>query len=282
MQQILEEICSKYNIDLLGWQPLSGGDINQVYKIKSKEGDFVIKINDAHLYPGMFEVEAKSLLKLRSSNSFVIPEVIGHGGIEDNMYLLLEYIKSEPNLDFSESFAKALAKLHQNNSSEFGLDFNNYIGRLSQENLPKRDSVLDFYINLRLEPQFKMASERGFKFRNIDQFYKTLEDIIPEEKASLIHGDLWSGNYLITENGEACIFDPAVAYAPREMDIAMMKLFGGYPQEIFEIYHNIYPLQHNWKNRIEIWQLYYILVHVNLFGSSYFSQAKGIINKFTA
>jgi fructosamine-3-kinase len=86
---------------------------------------------------------------------------------------------------------------------------------------------------------------------------------------------------LITEKGKACIFDPAIAYAPREMDIAMMKLFGGYPQDIFTIYNDIYPLKDDWKSRIPIWQLYFILVHVNLFGSSYYGQAKHIINQFT-
>ena len=116
--------------------------------------------------------------------------------------------------------------------------------------------------------------------KTLDEFYKNLESIIPKEKASFIHGDLWAGNYLITPNNKACIFDPAIAYAPREMDLAMMKLFGGYPQEVFKIYEEIFPLQDDWKSRISLWQLYYILVHLNLFGASYYGQANHILKQY--
>ena len=279
--QDVKEICERHNIRAKNINALSGGDINQVFKITSLNDDYVIKLNEALRFPEMFKLEAKSLQILEKTESFVIPEVIGYGEYKDKTYLILNYVKSEKGFNFSEEFATSLAKLHKNRSENFGLDFDNYIGRLHQYNLPKQDNSLDFYINLRLEPQFKLARERGFDFKGVNQFYKTLEQLIPQENASLIHGDLWSGNYLITEKGKACIFDPAIAYAPREMDIAMMKLFGGYPQDIFSIYNDIYSLKDDWKSRIPIWQLYYILVHVNLFGASYYGQAKHIINQFT-
>lgn len=280
--RLVQDICKRHRIEALNIKPLSGGDINQVYKIMSSEGNYVIKLNEALRYPDMFEIEAKSLQILSKTDSFVIPKVIGNGEQKDKTYLLLEYIDSNNSSQFSEVFATALAKLHKNQTDNFGLEFNNFIGRLHQKNLPKQPKSIDFYINLRLEPQFKLASDQGFEFKNVDKFYTILEDLIPDEKASLIHGDLWSGNYLITENREACIFDPAIAYAPREMDLAMMKLFGGYPQDIFDIYNEIFPLENNWESRIPVWQLYYILVHVNLFGSSYYNQAKQIITKNTA
>jgi fructosamine-3-kinase len=280
--QYVREICKLHNIEALDTKPLTGGDINQVFKVISANGNFAIKLNEVNKFPKMFEVEDKSLQILQNTNSFTIPKVIGCGNYVDKTYLILEFIESDNSLNFSETFATALAKLHKNRSDYFGLEFNNYIGRLPQFNLPHQNNSLDFYINLRLEPQFKMAHDNGFEFKNINQFYRILKNLIPEEKASLIHGDLWSGNYLITQKGKACVFDPAIAYAPREMDVAMMKLFGGYPQDIFEIYNDIFPLEIDWESRISLWQLYYILAHGNLFGSSYYQQAKNIVNQYVA
>ena len=279
--QYLKHICERHHIVYQNITALSGGDINDTYKIATSEKAYVIKLNQAERFPEMFEIEAKSLDLLAETQSFIIPKVIAYGEYQQYTYLILEYIESASGLDFSENFAQALAKLHRHQSEIFGLDFDNYIGRLEQYNQPQKQNPVDFYIDLRLEPQFKMAKEKGFEFGNLNQFYKNLESIIPQEKASLIHGDLWAGNYLITPNNKACIFDPAIAYAPREMDLAMMKLFGGYPQEVFKIYDEVFPLQDNWESRISLWQLYYILVHLNLFGASYYVQAQQIVKQFS-
>lgn len=278
--QYLKHICERHHIKSQNITGLSGGDINDTYKIITSEEAYVIKLNQAERFPKMFEIEAKSLDLLSNTQSFVIPKVIAYGEYEQYTYLILEYIESASHQKISENFAQALAKLHQHQSEDFGLDFDNFIGRLEQYNLPQKQNPVDFYIGLRLEPQFKIAIDKGFEFKNLDEFYKNLESIIPKEKASFIHGDLWAGNYLITPDNQACIFDPAIAYAPREMDLAMMKLFGGYPQEIFKIYNEIFPLQDNWKSRINLWQLYYILVHLNLFGASYYGQANHILKQY--
>lgn len=277
--QHIKEICKLNTIDFQHISPLSGGDINETYKVDSTETAYVIKINQAERFPQMFELESKSLEILSKTKSFVIPEVIAYGDFKNYTYLILDYIKSGKPQNASESFAAALAKLHQTQSDKFGLDFNNYIGRLPQTNLPQKLNALEFYIDLRLEPQFKLARQNGFEFKNLDTFYKKLESIIPKEKASLIHGDLWAGNHLFTST-QACVFDPAIAFAPREMDVAMMKLFGGYSQDIFNIYDEIYPLEMNWSSRIKLWQLYYILVHLNLFGATYYGQAKQIVDQY--
>ncbi len=277
--QHIKAICKQNAIGYKNIAPLSGGDINDTYKVTTSNATFVIKVNQANRFPKMFELEAESLNLLSKTQSFEIPEVIAYGNFKSYTYLIIDFVESGQPQNTSEIFAVALAKLHHNNAKQFGLEFNNYIGRLPQTNLPQRDSVLDFYIDLRLEPQFKLAQQKGFEFKNLEGFYKKLESIIPDEKPSLIHGDLWAGNHLFTPN-QACIFDPAIAYAPREMDLAMMKLFGGYSQEIFEIYDEIFPLESDWNYRIPLWQLYYILVHLNLFGASYFGQAKQIISRY--
>jgi len=230
----------------------------------------------------MFEREAEGLESLRKTNSFKIPEVIGFSSIDSWGYLLLEWLPPEPtNLNFWEKFAQNLARLHQTHSSGFGWKTDNYIGSLIQLNCPIVEDAREFYVEKRLKPQLKLAGEKGFTFKNLSLFYKNIQDEIPPEKASLIHGDLWSGNFLCTAGNTPALIDPATAFAPREMDIAMMKLFGGFPNWVFEKYNSLFPLEKAWEKRIEIWQLYYLLVHLNLFGSSYYFRVKEIISRYT-
>ncbi len=281
MKVTLQNIALKNNLILKQVIPLQGGDINEVFLLKCDAGDFVIKQNNAHRFPKMFEAEAHGLALLRNSQSFKIPKVIAYGNEENTSYLLLEFItKGTPSSGFWKDFAQHLAKLHKTTTENFGLTHHNYIGSLSQINKPE-SFASEFYINQRLEPQFKLASEKGFPFSSLDLFFKNISEEIPKEVPSLIHGDLWNGNYLVSENNEPVLIDPAVAFAPREMDLAMMQLFGGFPQEVYDTYHELFPLNHNWKNRIPIWQLYYLLVHLNLFGSGYLSQVTKIIKSFS-
>ncbi len=125
-----------------------------------------------------------------------------------------------------------------------------------------------------------MALQKGFSFSNIKRLYKNIYDEIPEESSSLIHGDLWNGNFMIDKNGMPALIDPAVSYASREMDIAMMHLFGGFDPILFETYNETYPLVNNWRDRLPLWQLYYLLVHLNLFGSSYYSRVKDVVDRY--
>jgi fructosamine-3-kinase len=104
--------------------------------------------------------------------------------------------------------------------------------------------------------------------------------VIPEERPSLIHGDLWNGNYLIAKEGKPVLIDPAVSYGIREMDLAMMHLFGGFSEEVYNVYHELSPLQAGWQDRTSLWQLYYLLVHLNLFGSGYLSQVQTAIKRY--
>jgi len=191
----------------------------------------------------------------------------------------LEYLDAQ-HTGNAEVFAQALAKLHNKRSIKFGLDFDNYIGSLAQKNTMSYSSASQFYINLRLEPQLKMASQKGYRFNSIERLYKTVEEVVPNEMASLIHGDLWSGNYMYTKD-KAAVIDPAISFAPREMDMAMMKLFGGFSPEVFEVYNEIYPRSEGWEERIELWQLYYLLVHLNLFGQSYYESVERIIKTYS-
>lgn len=280
MKRILDKIASTHTFNLISSKPLSGGDINDVFLLNCTEGHYVVKINSSEKFPGMFPAEAKGLELLRQSNSFKIPMIIGHGSVDKKSYLLLKYIsEGKTSGSFWKTFANQLAQLHQTTQQQFGLDHDNYIGSLPQQNT-LHDSVSEFYIAQRMEPQFRMAFDHGFHFSKLNLFYKTISEKIPEEPPALIHGDLWAGNYMVSEKTEPVLIDPAVAFAPREMDLAMMQLFGGYPKEVFEVYDSLFPLASNWKQRLDIWQLYYLLVHLNLFGSGYLRQVKSIVSKY--
>jgi len=261
-------------------QPLSGGDINEVYLLEAKRQKLVVKLNFAEKFPNMFTAEAKGLLELKQCNIFEIPEVIETGEISGLAFLMMGYISSigmKPN--FWEAFGQQLARLHAQTKPYFGFDEDNYIGSLMQHN-KKCAFAAEFYISQRLEPQIQMAVQHGFSFPELETFYKNVADEIPNEVSSLVHGDLWSGNFIVNNEGMPCLIDPAIAYAPREMDIAMMHLFGGFDTSLFDTYNAIFPLEKDWKERMPIFQLYYLLVHLNLFGDSYYSKVLQVIKKY--
>lgn len=280
MKNILHKIAIQNEPELIATQALFGGDINSVYRLETDKGNFVVKCNDAEKFPRMFAAEHKGLEFLRNSDSFIIPKAIVNNQVEDTAYLLMEYIPSGvKSTAFWRVFGEKLALLHKSTNATYGLNHDNYIGSLPQYNT-ECPSAAEFYIQQRLEPQFKMAADKGFTFSNLSSLYKSIWNDIPNEPSALIHGDLWNGNYMVFRSGDPVLIDPAVAYAPREMDLAMMQLFGGFPAEVFEVYNEAYPLAHDWKNRTDIWQLYYLLVHLNLFGAGYLPQVRMVLEKY--
>jgi len=279
--KLLEEI---FKTKILNYHALSGGSINQVYKVRTKDGVFCIKLNDANFSNNMFEAERKGLEILSESSNFTIPSVIENGTAADFSYLTMAFIESaDKSSSFNADFANRLANLHQNHSDKFGLQFNNFIGPIPQLN-SETTNWSDFYRDKRLMPMFEMAFAQNLLDQNdgkaLLHFCTQIDNIFPIEKASLLHGDLWSGNYLIDSNGSPCLIDPAVYFGHREMDLSMMKLFGGFDDEIFEIYNDAYPLESGWRDRLKYCQLYPLLVHVVLFGGGYVAQVKRIIDIF--
>ncbi|NJW53511.1 fructosamine kinase family protein [Salinimicrobium sp. CDJ15-91] len=280
-EKVIKQLGEQHNFQVKTSISLAGGSINRVYLLRTSEGERVIKINSATKFPGMFAAEKAGLDALKIAKALDAPEVFAVGQIEESAYLLLEYKKEgSQKVHFWEVFGQQLAQLHRNTSINFGFPSSNYIGSLAQYNNAE-SSAADFYIHQRLEPQIKMASERGFLLQNLSRVFKNIALEIPNEPPALIHGDLWSGNYLVNQEGLPCLIDPAVCYGPREMDLAMMKLFGGFPEDVFQIYHSAFPLESGWKERLSMWQLYYLLVHLNIFGSSYLPQVKKVIAGFS-
>lgn len=280
-RNLIEAIGKSEGFGVSGITPLAGGSINEVFLLSGTSVERVIKINKASRFPGMFEAEKEGLETLKKTKTFVVPEVFSIGEINGFSFLLMEYLpEGKANPGFWKEFSENLASLHRNTSSEFGFSSSNYIGSLPQLNEPK-PSVADFYISQRLEPQFSMALENGFEFKNLNLALKNIGESIPEEPPALLHGDLWNANYLVTETGLPALIDPAVCYGPREMDLAMMKLFGGFPRMVFELYSELFPLPSGFSERIPLWQLYYLLVHLNIFGSSYLPSVRTIIKDFS-
>jgi len=269
---------------ILSSRTLSGGDINQAAMFETTTGLWFAKWNRTDTYPGMFEAEARGLELLGNTNEIDVPAVIGTGEDQNCSMLVLEFIKPKRETDdFWEGFGQRLANLHKHTSSEFGLDHNNYIGSLDQINGQKTNWI-DFFISHRLEIQIKLAVDNSridsATIRLFEQMYAHLADFFPVEKPSLIHGDLWSGNFMTNSKGEACIIDPAVYYGHRLMDLGMSKLFGGFAPKFYEAYHHEFPLENNWQQAVDIANLYPLMVHVNLFGGGYLGSVKSILKRF--
>ncbi|OIQ37789.1 MAG: hypothetical protein BM555_00195 [Crocinitomix sp. MedPE-SWsnd] len=263
-------------------EKLTGGDINDVFKVVDAEKQFVVKVNSKADFPLMFEKEKTGLELL--NHTFKTPEVYRVGEYQNHQFLELEYLAESPKNDsFWLEFAKKLAKTHQKTEKTFGFHQDNFIGSLVQIN-DQKETWADFLIECRLNPMIEMAVNAGevnyVEAKIIEKFYSRINELYPEEQPALLHGDLWGGNYLSTNEGPVLI-DPAVYYGHREMDLGMMDLFGGFDAELFEIYNDIRPLEKNWESRIQYNQLYPLLVHLNLFGRSYWEQVLNILQKFT-
>ncbi|HAD98630.1 MAG TPA: ketosamine-3-kinase [Cryomorphaceae bacterium] len=256
--------------------PVSGGDINEAYRLDTDVGPLFLKKNHARKFPAMFEKEASGIELLARPGVIRLPKVIWWGEVAEEAFLVLEFIESAtPDSDFTERFGSQLAALHAVKGPYFGLDHDNYIGSLHQANRPT-NSWAEFFVEERLEPQFEKAFNAGYfhssQRREMQRLFEKLDIIFPEEKPALVHGDLWGGNYLTSTKGEPVLIDPAVYYGHREMDIAMMHLFGGFHKEVFYYYHQQYPLMEGWQRRTDLCNMYPLLVHVNLFGGSYAQQ----------
>jgi fructosamine-3-kinase len=254
-----------------------GGDINQSASFECGGAPYFVKWN-ASAPPAMFPTEAHGLRLLASANAIRVPAVIAQGDAVGACpaFLVLEWIETggrRSNGGTMERFGAALAALHRHTAAQHGLDRDNFIGRLPQPN-GQMASWAEFYRERRIGFQMELARQRGrlpgrreaLLTRLMERLPGLLDDAsIPP---SLMHGDLWGGNYLVDERGEAVLIDPAVCYGHREMDLAMSELFGGFSPRFYEAYFEAYPTP-GYPERRALYQLYYVLAHLNLFGESY-------------
>ncbi|MBI1342194.1 MAG: phosphotransferase [Terrimonas sp.] len=265
--------------------PVSGGSINNCYRVSSgKEKDYFLKLNRTDALPGLYKKEQAGLLWIEKQDAIRVPAVIKTGTHGDFQFLLMEWL--EPGLrteKFWASFGSRLARLHSLSHSAFGFPEDNYMGALPQVN-GYMDKWEDFYIHNRLMPQVKLAVDNKLieetEALQFEKLYKRLTGYFEPENPALLHGDLWSGNFICDSNSEPVLIDPAVYYGHRSIDLAMTKLFGGFDKLFYESYHYHYPLPANYQEQWDICQLYPLLIHLNLFGRGYLQEIKAILKKY--
>jgi len=261
---------------------VGGGDISAAWRVDMKAAAIFVKTGGLESL-AMFEAEAEGLRELLLAKAIRIPEVLSCGATANGAYLAIEWIEFDrPGGDTERLFGQQLAALHRHCKERFGWHRDNTIGRTPQHNQWSDDWV-EFFKSRRLDFQLQLARRKGFGGELQLAGAKLSDNLAPlfrdyEPSASLLHGDLWGGNWAATK-GQPVIFDPAVYYGDRESDIAMTKLFGGFGPEFYSAYQESWPMAPGHEDRLKLYQLYHVLNHLNLFGSAYLGRAMQLIRQ---
>jgi len=278
-------IQDEFDTEITSTTAVSGGDINKAAKCRLNNGKTVFVKYHKNAPENMFQAEAKGLELLRkhAPEDVLVPEVLSQPDKKSEA-LVLEWIETgSSDQTTHEKLGRGLAHIHKTTQSNFGLDHDNFIGKLHQSN-SEHATWSDFFFQERLEPQIRLAIDRALLTKNemnlAEHISSKLDSIYPCEPAALLHGDLWGGNYMVEQSGKPVLIDPAVYFGHREMDIAFTELFGGFPRAFYQAYEEHYPLQPGFEERKDLSNLYPILVHTNLFGGHYARQAKSMLQKF--
>lgn len=279
-----EHIENALNSTIINAAPVSGGDISQAYKIVVKTDRFFCKYHPGKNGFLMLKSEKEGLEAISATRTIRVPRVFHLGSLNKGGVLLMEYIEAKSPSDKDMAcFGRGMANLHGVISHSFGWNSDNYIGSLHQKNTPNAYWPI-FYVENRLLPQLVMAKERGGLSKEEVPERSVLLACITKhcnaDKPSLIHGDLWGGNYLIDESGDPVLIDPSISYADPGMDLAMSKLFGGFSSSFYDSYAESVSSPMPTEALIELYQLYYLLVHLNLFGASYAPAVRRILKQY--
>lgn len=293
LQEAIAE-CFDKNVSITGKHPVYGGDINDSYRLSLSDGTSIFMKCNSMSNLSFFEAEIKGLEALGKTETIGVPKAFGIGtdSSQRTSFLLMEHLDSAPRtVQYWEIFGSELAMLHRADSSSFtgedtdlpfGFDGDNYIGATPQINTPK-GAWITFFRDCRLAPQMKMA-EHYFDSRLRKKCIKLLERLdaylVEPEFPSLLHGDLWSGNALCGPDGKAWILDPAVYVGHFEADLAMTELFGNYPSSFYDSYSELNKIDSGYRDRKDLYNLYHLLNHLNLFGGSYGNSVRSIIDRY--
>lgn len=276
---IHELVERELGADVTESAPVGGGSISRAYRCRLSVGrDVFVKTAPSGAPPGMMEQERLSLHRIAETDTVRVPEVLGAGAD----WLILEWLEpAKPEREQWEQLGRQLARMHRAQAGEYGWESDNFIGALRQSN--RRHSVWpEFWRDERLVPQLEAAAPH-FDRRTQARFERLLASLderlgaADADGPSLVHGDLWNGNVQFTAD-RAAVLDPACSYGHREVDLAMAALFGGFPAEFLAGYEAEWPLLQGAEERRAIYQLYYLLVHVNLFGGGYVLQTHRLLD----
>ena len=282
IEPILEHALGT-SAQMITCSPVGGGCINYCYRVAIPGSTYFLKINSAN-YQEMFEAEFLGLKALKNNFSFKVPAPIHTGQLTNSSYLLMEFIESSAmKPDYWDLLGRGLADMHRNTNEHFGYEIDNYIGKLPQSNR-KHENWLDFLIQERYLPQIELATKSRVlphvKRLKFEELFVKLDQLLTIELPAFLHGDLWSGNLMVGREGEPAIMDPAVYYGHREIELAFTTLFGGFSARFYQVYNENYPLEPGYQDRFELYNLYPLLVHLNLFGSSYLGDIANILDKY--
>ena len=289
LNEAVEKIC-RSGIRITGRRPVFGGDINRAYALDLSDGSVIFMKANLRQKIGIFEGEAESLDFIRQTGTIRSPEVLAIGTDGDLSFLLLEYISSgRPGKASSEELGAGLARMHQADTSAFvtggkyGALHDHLLGSGMQDNTPM-DSWPEFFAECRLRPQFERASswfDNGTR-RKIDTLLEHPDLYLPETvRPSLLHGDLWAGNYMVDDRGHPWLIDPAAYVGHAETDLALTELFGGFDRTFYDAYRNIEEIDPCYRDRRDLYNLYHLVKHLNLFGSGYLSPVLSILRKYS-
>lgn len=283
---LLKSICNGLSEALgetghIQWQrDLSGGDINRAALIGDSKRSWFVKFHE-HAANDMFEAESDALREIAKLGCIRVPHPIATGKCDQADWLVMEYLELSGNGPESQ-LGEQLAAMHAISFPHYGWHRNNYIGTTPQDNTPA-ESWPVFWRERRISPQLEIARSNGFGGRLLsdgERLLASMEHLLDghQPQASLLHGDLWAGNKSCTSNGQAVIYDPASYYGDRETDIAMTELFGGFSADFYRSYEAILPLPDGYQQRRDLYNLYHVLNHLNLFGHAYLSRCENMIS----
>jgi fructosamine-3-kinase len=265
---------------------VGGGCIANACRIATDTRSYFLKWGDAEV-ARTFPPEAAGLKALRDADSpLVVPEVYAAEGATDHRpgFLLTAWIDTgSPSRGFWEDFGKGLAQLHRHTADRYGFERDNFIGRLPQSNT-WMSNWPRFMRRERLQPQVERARNQGrwqtAWDRPLDRLFDRLPDLLPgRPPASVLHGDLWNGNYMVAASGTAALIDPATYYGHREADLAMTELFGGYDDRFYDAYRSAWPLEPGYEERRTVYNLYHLINHLNHFGGGYARRVKAALQR---
>lgn len=285
MKTLITHIASHLNETMCSSHPVSGGDISRAYLLETTTKKYFLKVNDRSVALKMFHAEQQGLQAIEATRTIAVPHVHLTDTFDGKAFLLMDFVESKrPDASDFQRLGTQLAQLHLCPQQSFGFPDDNFIGRLPQNNR-EHGNWPAFYWHQRIVPQLQLALDAHLLHHNempaVEKAIRLFTEIFGGEiSPSLLHGDLWGGNYLIAMDGTPYLIDPAVYYGHSMVDIAMSRLFGGFGSDFYTAYHDLIPQPGNYEEQIDLYQLYYLLVHLNMFGSGYYSSVSSILKRY--
>ncbi|MFC3041659.1 fructosamine kinase family protein [Virgibacillus xinjiangensis] len=265
-------------------QPVQGGSINRSFYLETDEGRYFLKSHPSSP-EGFFHAEAQGLQVIRETNTIQVPEVFTYADQPGEAFILLEWIEGNASEQTERLLGKGIAEMHQSHTRLHGFHDHTFIGLLPQQN-GLYENWVDYYKRSKLYTQYELGVQSGKisgrRRERMEKLMAEMERWIPlEVQASCLHGDLWGGNWITGPDGAPFVIDPSVLYGDRHFDLAFTEVFGGFSSDFYRAYEEVFPIEDYYHDIKPLYQLYYLLVHLNLFGDSYGSSVDTVLKRYT-